>query len=241
MHAQGFIEELSGENDDLVFVFRESLNLDGNIGDVAEDVLHPGFVRVEATLGVLEPEELTFASFHVRASSDEILTSISVEIDPVAHMIEVVVLLGSDLFGLNSLGEIVGVHADDVNATVFLGGHEETVRDDDGALTEDILGDDLDVVGPLEARGIQFHGLELGGVTGDDGVLDARNHVDGTRAHGTEGGDEHEIFAILELRHVEEGSILYLELAFRGELEVSLGADDGSKRGSGESLEHYFN
>ena len=56
-------------------------------------MLSPSFIGIETLLGVLEPEELSLASLGVGAGSDEILAAITVEVNPVAHMIEETLLL----------------------------------------------------------------------------------------------------------------------------------------------------
>jgi len=76
-------------------------------------------------------------------------------------VIEVVLLLLGDLDRLGSLGQIGSVYAHHVHSSVLFAWHEEAVGDDDGALTEDIRGNSLDVVGPLEAGGVELDWIQV--------------------------------------------------------------------------------
>jgi len=179
-HADGLIEEVGSEDDDLVLVFGKSSNFDTDISTVAKNVLCPGLSGVKAFLGVFEPEKLSITCFSIGTSSDEILAAISIEINPVSHVIEVfdlVNLLG-DSNSLNSLGKIFGVHANDVHATVTFAWNEETIGHKDSALTENIKGDGLDVVWPFKVGGIKLDSLEIVCATGNNGVFDTFDHVD---------------------------------------------------------------
>ena len=61
MHAESFVEELRREDNDAVRVLRKSLNIDCDISSTAEDVLSPVVSRIEATLRMFEPDELSMS------------------------------------------------------------------------------------------------------------------------------------------------------------------------------------
>lgn len=124
-------------------------------------MLCPGGARVETSLGVFQPEELTLSGLGIGACSDEILAAITIEIDPEAHVIEIACLLLGNLDSLNSPGQVSSVHTDDVDSTVLLAWYKETVGNDNGTLAEDVLGHGLDVVGPFELGSVELYGLQI--------------------------------------------------------------------------------
>jgi len=56
VHADSFIEEVGREDDDIVLILFEHLHFNGDISDVAKDVLSPSLSGVQAAFGMLEPE-----------------------------------------------------------------------------------------------------------------------------------------------------------------------------------------
>ena len=93
-------------------------------------------------------------------------------------MVEVVVLLGSDLDGVSGLGQVLAIHAHDVDTTIFLAWHQESIGHNNCSLSKHVLGNDLDVVGPLELGGVELDWFELGDGAINDCILDAWDHVD---------------------------------------------------------------
>lgn len=173
---------MGSEDDDLVLVFGKSSNFNTDISTVAKNVFCPWLCGVKAFSGVFEPDKLSLSCDSIGTSSDKILAAISIEVNPVSHVIEVVNtgnLLG-DSNRLYSLGKVFGVHANDVHATVLMAWNEETIGHEDSSLTEDIKVNGLDVVGPLKVGGIKLDSLEIVCATVDNGVFDTFDHVDGT-------------------------------------------------------------
>lgn len=78
VHAHSLVEALGGEDDDLLLVLLHGDHLDADISHAAEDVLRPSLARIQATLRVLEPEELSLASLGVGACSDEIFATVTI-------------------------------------------------------------------------------------------------------------------------------------------------------------------
>jgi len=134
-----------------------------------DDVFNPRISRGKTTYGVLVPDEEAFVGLHVRSSSDEILATISVHVDPVSHVVEVPVFVAGNGLSLSCLGHVVSVHRDDVQSSVALSRYEEAVRDHNGAafVTEDIGRNDLDIVGPFEVADV----LDLLRLEFTDGVV----------------------------------------------------------------------
>ena len=102
------------------------------------------------------PHKFAFVGSKVGFSSDEILATISVHVDPVSHMVEVAVFVACHCLSLSSFADIIRIHSDDVNSTVALSRNKEAIRYNDGArlIPEDITGDDLDVIRPLEVADV---------------------------------------------------------------------------------------
>ena len=65
------------------------------------------------------------------------------------------------LDGVHDSCQFAGVHTDDVDAAICMAWHQEAVRDDDGALIEDIAGYNLDVVRPLKVDALQLDRLQI--------------------------------------------------------------------------------
>ena len=136
-------------------------------------------------------------------------------------MIEVVLLLGGDLDCACDLGQVVRVHTYDVDATILLAWHEEAIRNDDGAFTEDVMGDDRDVVGPLEAWSVELDRLKRADIAILHSLLHAWHHVNMAGAHGGESRNKEEVLTAIELSQVDKGSILDTKLVVRSERKVS--------------------
>ena len=122
-------------------------------------------------------------------------------------MIEVVILLGGDLDCAGDLGQVLRVHANDIDATILLSWHEEAIRYDDGAFTKDVLRDGRNIVGPLEVSCGKSHWLKRADITVLDCLLHAWHHVNMAGAHGGERRNKEEVLAI-ELSQIDKGSIL---------------------------------
>ena len=133
---------------------------------------------------MLKPEELALTFLSVGSGSDEVLATITIKVYPVTHMVEIVFLVLGDLDGFDGLCDVVRIHADDVNVTILLSWHKEAVWDLDGALTKDVIGYDLDVVGPLEAWGVKKGRLEITHIAIHNSVLNVTNDVDFARSIG---------------------------------------------------------
>ena len=123
VHADSFVEELGGENDDFTLVLRHLNDFDWNISDVAEYMLSPRLGWIKTFHRVLEPKKFTFASFGIGTRGDEIFAAIPIQVNPLAHMVEVVVFLSRELDSLYCLGEVLAIHANDIDATVFVSWH----------------------------------------------------------------------------------------------------------------------
>jgi len=89
-------------------------------------------------------------------SSDEILATISVHVDPVSHMVEVAIFVACHCLSFSSFADIIRIHSDDVNSTVALSRNKEAIRYNDGArlIPKDVTRDDLDVIGPFEVTDV---------------------------------------------------------------------------------------
>lgn len=243
VHADLLVEELSGKDDNFVLVSWDIDDLDADIGDISEAVLNPGYSGIETLGGMLEPKEFTLASLGVGASSDKVLTSISVEVDPVAHVIEVTLLVGVNLDGRVHSGEVSLVHAHHVEATIVVAWHKEAVGHHDGTLAEDIIGDDLDIVGPHELEVmLQLLGIELANITINDGFFDVRDNEDLTvrEWHARELRDEKEVVGGLKLAEVDKGGMLQLEVLLRSELKIGGGGGGGSEGGAEEGVSKHI-
>jgi hypothetical protein len=55
---------------------------------------------------VFEPDEFTVSGLSVGPRSDEVLSAVTVHIDPVAHVVKVSRLLGADLESASSQGNV---------------------------------------------------------------------------------------------------------------------------------------
>jgi len=160
VNRENLIEELGREANKLVQILRHFNTVDTNIGHVTKDMLSPVF-GLKTTFRVLKPNEFTLTRLGVGTSSDEILAAIFVKINPEAHMVEVTLLLGESV-SIESFSLISGVNFDDINTTVALAWNEETIWDNDGTLSfEHIIRNNLNFIGPLEARSIKLENISI--------------------------------------------------------------------------------
>ena len=213
MHVDGFIKEMCSENYNLVLVLGKLLYFNTDISTVAEDVLSPVHAILKALLRVLEPEKLTLTLLGIGAGRDKILATITVEVHPESHVVEIVILEGRDVDSLEYVCEVVRIHAEDEHSSILLARDKETIWHKDGTLTEDILGDRHDIVGPLETDGVQLGGLEASWKIVDNCILDVSHHVDVSTTSCAETGYEQEIIVTIELAHIDKSGVLCQEMA----------------------------
>ena len=140
-------------------------------------------------------------------------------------MIEVVPLVSSQLDSVFSLCDVVLVHANDIDASIFLAWDKETIRSVNGTFSKDIERYYLDVVRPDKTFSIKLDWLKVGYITSSNSIFDSRNHID-VCAEETEGSNKQEIFTVLELRRCNEASIAEIKLSHRCHLEILLGGGD---------------
>lgn len=97
-------------------------------------------------------------------------------------MVEVPVFVGCDRLSLGRLGHVGGVHGDGIQSSVTLSGYEEAIGDHDGAalVVEDVIRDDLNIVGPLEGTNVlDLCGLKFGDGVVCDSILNSSSDPDG--------------------------------------------------------------
>jgi len=134
----------------------KALGQNANIGACCNYMLSP-VVHSEATLGVLVPYKFALTSFGVALSRQEILATITIEVNPESHVIKIPVnIVGHGVRG-DGFSDVNRVHLDEVDTTVALAGRDEAIGHHDDALTEDIHGDRKGIVGPQEAGGVKPH------------------------------------------------------------------------------------
>ena len=92
-HANCLVKKVCRENDDFIFILRESLKLEGDISEVSKRMLYPWLSSIETFHGILEPKKLSLTLFSIRACSDIVLAAVTIEVYPVAHMVEVTIFL----------------------------------------------------------------------------------------------------------------------------------------------------
>ena len=172
---------------------------------------------------MLKPKELTLTFLGVGTGSDKVLTAISVKVYPLAHMIEVVILLGGNLYCAVDLCQVVCVHANDIDATILLAWYEEAIRNMDSAFPKDIMRDDRDIVRPLEAWCIELDRLKHAHITILHGFLHSWNNVDMAGTHGAKARYKQKVLASIELSHIDERSILKAKFVVRSERKIGIG------------------
>ena len=151
-------------------------------------------------------------------------------------MVEVVALVFSDLDSIDHLCHVFGVHANDKNVAVLLCWNKEAIRDMDGTLTKDVIGDDLDVVWPCEAN-IKFGRSEYADIAVRNSILNTTDDIDFARRHDAKARHKEEVLiAALKLAHVDKGGVLDIKFVVRGHFNVVLG---GGHRRQGSSCKRF--
>jgi len=88
--------------------------------------------------------------------------------------------LGTQLECSGSLGDIDTVHSNNVDSTVALARHEESIWNYDSSFFEDVLRNDLNAVGPGKAGSVEFDGLQLRNCVVFDCIGDFWYYIDFT-------------------------------------------------------------
>ena len=218
----GLVKEMCSENYNLVPVLVKLLYFNTDISTVTENVLSPVHTVLKALFWVLEPEKLSLTLLGIGTGCDKILATITVEVHPESHVIEVVVLEGSDVDSLEYVCEVVRIHAEDEHSSILFAWDEETVWHKNGTLTENILGDRHDIVGPLETDGVQLGSLEASWEIVDNCFLDVSHHVDVSTAHCTEARYKQEVIVTLELAYIVKSGLLLNEMAFGYDFKITI-------------------
>mmetsp|Transcript_44470 Transcript_44470/g.60321 ORF Transcript_44470/g.60321 Transcript_44470/m.60321 type:complete len:258 (-) Transcript_44470:349-1122(-) len=136
-NREDLVEEFGTEDNNFVLVLAHLNHINTYISHVTDNVFSPVF-GLKTTFWVFEPKEFTLTGLGVGTSSQEIFTTITVEINPETHVVIEALLLGESV-SVYSLSNIVGVNLNNVDTTIALTWYEETIRYNNGALTfEDI-------------------------------------------------------------------------------------------------------
>ena len=141
---------------------------------------------IKSTLWVLEPNKFTLISVTICTSSDEVFAAVSIQVDPISHVIEEVFLGWSNLNLGSGMGDIIIRNTEHINSSVCLTRWDKTIWDMDSPLSKDIAGYNLNVIWPCKvvSKLVRF---QVGCIITSDSIFDVWDNINISFVHCTKG------------------------------------------------------